>query len=109
MHNVDEQVDDSGRNEEDTDSDEVILNINRLSIRQCKPIIISLNVHGHNIDMECDTGSAISFINYLKNKKLFSNLPILPCKLILRYYTGELVRPVGVIKPIVKYKDKKKN
>lgn len=85
-----------------------IVNINQFTLSECKPVKITLNVQGENIDMECDTGSAISCISYDSYKKLFPHLPIEPCTLLLRYYTGEIVRPVGVIRPLVKYKDKEK-
>ncbi|XP_045449691.1 uncharacterized protein K02A2.6-like [Melitaea cinxia] len=98
----------SGAYSADSDSDEVIVPINRLSIGQCKPIMISLCVQGYDLKMECDTGSAISCINYQLYQKMFSNLQIKPTKLVLRYYTGELVCPVGVIRPVVKYNNTKK-
>lgn len=87
----------------DSESDEVIVPIHRLSLQQCTPILMLLNVHGLKLEMECDTGSAISCINYQLYKKHFSTLHIKPTNLVLRYYTGELVNPVGVIRPLVEY------
>ncbi|CAK1585021.1 unnamed protein product [Parnassius mnemosyne] len=74
-----------------------------------KPLFISLTVHGRDVQMECDTGSAISCISYELYKQQFSNLKLNMCSLLLRYYSGEQVKPVGVIRPLVKYKDKEKH
>lgn len=89
------------------DSDEVIMvELNKLTVTQCKPIYVSLEVHGKIMKFECDTGSAVSCINEYTYNELFSNLKMTKSHIVLRYYTGEYVRPVGVIKPFVKYKDK---
>ncbi|CAK1578752.1 unnamed protein product [Parnassius mnemosyne] len=94
---------------DETDSDEVrIFDIKKLSIEECTPLCISINVHGKDIDMECDTGSAVSCISYKFYKHNFSDLPISKCNVLLRYYTGEIVRPVGVATPLVRYKNTQK-
>ncbi|CAK1597369.1 unnamed protein product [Parnassius mnemosyne] len=90
-------------------SDEVMVCINQLSVSHYKPLFISLTVHGRDVQMECDTGSAVSCISYELYKQQFSNLKLNMCPLLLRYYTGEQVKPVGVIRPLVKYKDKEKH
>ncbi|CAK1589460.1 unnamed protein product [Parnassius mnemosyne] len=91
------------------ESDEVMVCINQLSVSHYKPLFISLTVHGRDVQMECDTGSAVSCISYELYKQQFSNLKLNMCPLLLRYYTGEQVKPVGVIRPLVKYKDKEKH
>lgn len=94
------------------DSDEVmscrIRNVNQLSISKCSPIIITLNIDGKDVKMECDTGSAVSCISYKLYLTLFKNLELKHCSLRLRYYTGEVVRPIGSIKPLVCYNGLKK-
>ncbi|XP_061704165.1 uncharacterized protein K02A2.6-like [Cydia pomonella] len=95
----------------DIDSDvslEVIADLNQISIADCKPIYIPINVQGKLLEMECDTGSALSCISYRQYQQLFSNLNLQKCNLKLSYYSRILVSPAGIIKPLVKYKDKKK-
>lgn len=104
QHQVDVQTTGS---DGEADSDEVIfVDVCRLSMTSCKPIYISLNVHNKDIAMECDTGSAVSCISRECYKRLFSDLTLQPCKLILRYYTGETVKPLGIIRPLVRYKNR---
>ncbi|XP_052740894.1 uncharacterized protein K02A2.6-like [Bicyclus anynana] len=91
------------------DSDEVISTcINNLSIQQCKPIEVTLNIQGQDLTMECDTGSAVSCISYNLYKRKFSDLKLFNSKLQLRYYTGECISPVGLLKPLVRYGQTKK-
>lgn len=104
-------VDDGGSSaQSDSEGSEEVTytNINTLSATQCKPIIITLNVHGKDVQMECDTGSAVSCISYELYKNQFHDLEMKPSKLLLKYYTGEIVQPVGVVKPVVKYRNCKK-
>ena len=108
VYNLQEEYVNNVKEDSDGDSDEVIVSINSLSINQCNPIMISLNVNNRNIEMECDTGSAISCISYQMYKRMFPTIKIQPCTLVLKYYTGELVRPVGLIRPIVIYNNKRK-
>ncbi|XP_063635189.1 uncharacterized protein K02A2.6-like [Cydia splendana] len=71
-----------------------------------KPYYVTLNVNNHDIKMEIDTGSAISCISPKVYEKYFSNCELKPGHLILRYYSGEKVRPLGRLKPLIKYKDR---
>ncbi|XP_063370633.1 uncharacterized protein K02A2.6-like [Cydia amplana] len=93
---------------EDSDmSDEVIIiHVNNLKAADYKPIFMKINVQGIDLDMECDTGSAISCVSKKVYEQLFSQLVLYSSNVRLRYYTGELVKPVGVVKPLVKYKDR---
>ncbi|CAH2085393.1 unnamed protein product [Euphydryas editha] len=91
------------------DSDEVILNMNNVWNNHYKPIMIAIIVHNRLLHMECDTGSAVSCISYEIYNKHFRDLKLKPCKIVLRYYTGELVRPLGMITPLVKYKKRQEN
>ncbi|XP_063534911.1 uncharacterized protein K02A2.6-like [Cydia strobilella] len=93
---------------EDSDmSDEVIIiHVNNLKAADYKPIFMKMNVQGIDLDMECDTGSAISCVSKKVYEQLFSQLILYSSNVRLRYFTGELVKPVGVVKPLVKYKDK---
>ncbi|XP_022820908.1 uncharacterized protein K02A2.6-like [Spodoptera litura] len=59
--------------------------------------------------MELDTGSAISSISKKTYDKLFNNRVIKPVNLVLIFYDGSNIRPLGVIRPKVQYKDKIKH
>ncbi|XP_063895857.1 uncharacterized protein K02A2.6 isoform X1 [Helicoverpa armigera] len=88
------------------ESDEVIvIDVCKLDVTKCKPVYIELKVNGKNLKMECDTGSAISCISQEGYRRLFTDLCLEPCNLMLKYYTGETVKPLGVILPMVEYKD----
>ncbi|XP_039750766.1 uncharacterized protein LOC120626995 isoform X1 [Pararge aegeria] len=93
----------------DSGSDEVILiDINQVDISECKPIYIPIIIHSKAVKMECDTGSAVSCVSEDVYNRYFGGLPIKQCRLALRYYTGEIVKPIGVITPQVEYKGTKK-
>lgn len=95
-----------GEGSDSEDSEEVIcIDFNQLTLGQCKPIMISVNIQNKTVAMECDTGSAVSCISFELYKQWFSSLQMKKSKLALRYYTGEVVHPIGVVKPRVSYKD----
>lgn len=103
---------DNHRNDDrsdDVQSDEVTTVFdfnNQVSLTDCKPLYTTLLVNDKLIKFEVDTGSAISCINEEVYRRLFNEMNIQKCNVILRYYTGELVKPVGLIRPLVKFKDK---
>jgi hypothetical protein len=108
-HNVDVAGSAQEGDRELEDSDEVMIkNVHQLSVSKCSPIIITLKVNGKDLKMECDTGSAVSCISYKLYLNLFRNLELIECSLKLRYYTGELIKPKGLIKPLVCYNGVKK-
>ncbi|CAH0719561.1 unnamed protein product, partial [Brenthis ino] len=91
------------------ESDEVIVvELNQLALELCKPFMVTLDVQNKAISMECDTGSAVSCISHEFYKKYLYDLKLEECRLILKYYTGETVRPVGVIRPLVRYRGQEK-
>ncbi|XP_063627468.1 uncharacterized protein K02A2.6-like [Cydia splendana] len=76
------------------------------SLSRYKPFMMTLDVNGIGLEMEVDSGSAISCISLECYQKLFNNLPILTPNLLVNFYAGGSLRPVGRITPIVKYKNK---
>ncbi|XP_028169209.1 uncharacterized protein LOC114359144 [Ostrinia furnacalis] len=97
------------RNEDSSESDNseevIFIDFNKITLNDCKPILISLIIDNRSVNMECDTGSAVSCISQEMYFKKFSHLKIKPCNLVLRYYTGETVKPIGMLQPCVKYKN----
>lgn len=92
----------------DGSSDEVIVDLYNFDSldRLCGPIEVEVSIDGSVVTMEADTGCLISCISYELYKKLFSHIPLCKHNLVMSYYTGETVRPIGKISPVVRYKKK---
>ncbi|XP_063371511.1 uncharacterized protein K02A2.6-like [Cydia amplana] len=85
-----------------SDSDEVNnFSINSSESLECEPYTIDVNIAGKWLNMEIDTGSAISCISLECYKKLFTHCKIQRSHLVLNYYTDIKVKPVGKIIPNV--------
>lgn len=65
-----------------------------------------IQVESKNIVMEIDTGSAISCISYDFYKSKFYGLPLLRTNVVLSFYSGARIAPLGKIVPNVKFRDK---
>lgn len=105
---VEEQV---GRDTESdgSNSDEVNnFSMDNKNFKKFKPYIVNLIVDKTNLPMEIDTGSAISCINSECYRQHFSRCKVLESDLSLRYYTGEIVKPVGKITISVGYEGRQK-
>lgn len=91
---------------EDSNSEEVNnFSINSF-IKNFGPYTINICVDKCILCMEIDTGSAISCISYDCYQQFLSNNKIIKSDLVLKYYTGEIVKPVGKITPLVTYRNK---
>lgn len=108
LHNIHE--DNRGIDNQDSESDEVSYH-NNYSIttknpqsQLLGPYTISVYVESCLLNMEIDTGSAISCISYDCYRNLFVHCKLKPSNLGLRYYTGETVTPVGMIEVKVQFK-----
>ncbi|XP_064478224.1 uncharacterized protein K02A2.6-like [Ornithodoros turicata] len=63
-----------------------------------RPISFTMRVEDLPLCMELVTGAAVSVISMDDYKALFSSKVLTPTSLVLRTYTGEVVKPCGVIK-----------
>ena len=70
-------------------------------------IWVNLKVEKKPLDMELDTGSAVSIIPYELYQKRFSDKNLEKATILLKTYTGERIAPVGVLKMNVEYKQQK--
>lgn len=61
-----------------------------------EPIMLSLIVEGVPLQMELDTGAAVSVMSLGQFRSLFPTVPLKETKLTLRTYTSEPVKPCGV-------------
>lgn len=68
-----------------------------------KPIYVSVLIENVKLNMEVDTGSAVSLISKKLYDKCFSKLPIQLTKTRLTSYTGEIIQLLGFIEVSVRY------
>ena len=64
---------------------------------------MDIEINGQVLNMEIDTGAAVSIISKATHQKLFSEVPIKSASLCLRTYTGEHIPVVGEMVTQVKY------
>ena len=67
-----------------------------------KPMFVEVIVNEQPLQMELDTGAAVSILPYEEYKKRFQKIPLQKTGSRLKTYTGELVRPQGQIEVMVK-------
>ena len=65
-------------------------------------ISVKPQIEGKLLEMELDTGAAVSLISKDMYNKHLSHLPLCPTDIILKTYTGEMISPEGVIIVVVK-------
>ncbi|XP_056012602.1 uncharacterized protein K02A2.6-like [Ostrea edulis] len=61
------------------------------------PILLNVRVNGKDIQMELDTGSAVSVISEEKFREIFGKQPLKSSNIKLRTYSGEKLKSVGVL------------
>ncbi|XP_054259297.1 uncharacterized protein K02A2.6-like [Macrosteles quadrilineatus] len=79
----------------------------KIDRRNGDKIMLDLSVEGKPVQMELDTGSAISTLPYSTFKKLEINRKIFHTQVQLRTYTREVFKPKGVVFVRCTYKDQK--
>lgn len=90
---------------EDSEREE---NVHQLCLNSYRPVSITVMVDDVPVKMEVDTGAAVSCVSKLTYLKYFKHNPIEKTDVVFRFYDGTKMRPVGTIKPMVKYKNKSK-
>ena len=95
---------DTGQQEKDSDTDsELPLFKIRDSSKVAHPLTVDIEINGRALNMEVDTGAAVSIISKTTYQKLFSEIPIKPASLRLRTYTSESIDVEGEMTAQVKY------
>ena len=95
---------DTGQPEKDSDTDsELPLFKIKDSSKAVHPITVDMKINGRVLNMEVDTGAAVSIISKATYQKLFSEVPVKPASLHLRTYTGETISIEGEMITQVKY------
>ena len=59
-------------------------------------ITVVPKVNGKKLEMELDTGAAVSLIPHELYKRKLHKLPLQPTDIVLRTYTGEALAPEGL-------------
>ena len=71
---------------------------------QSKPIIVTLELNGKSVDMEVDTGAAVSLMSKATQKKLFPQAKLQKTTLRLQtYITAETLSVLGTLEVLVNY------
>ncbi|XP_041378038.1 uncharacterized protein K02A2.6-like [Gigantopelta aegis] len=91
VHQVDESKSDS-----ESESDETAL-FYTTQKRKSDVIWVHPKVEGIDFPMELDTGSALSIISTEFYNKHFKHLPLQSTKVVMKTYTGEKIKPKGLI------------
>ncbi|KAK2159261.1 hypothetical protein NP493_1730g00003 [Ridgeia piscesae] len=73
-----------------------------------KPISVTMEVENRKLVMELDTGSAVSVIGEEKYHEQLRHVPLESTTLQLHTYTGETVKPLGVLSVKVRYGEQSK-
>lgn len=98
---------DSDGDTSNSDSDEVTYySITSQKLETFEPYKLDVCVEDINLSMEVDTGSAISCISDDCYRNNFNHCELKSTRLILKYYTGEIVKPLGKISVDVKFQNK---
>lgn len=80
----------------------------QMSLAKYKPVCISVLVGDVILNMEIDTGSALSCISRETFMKFYPSQYLHPCQIKLKFYDGSMIVPLGYVKVIVYYKGRSK-
>ena len=88
----------------DTASDESNpLPIHTLGGKHVKPKMVDLLINNKPVQMEIDTGAAVSLISEEVKRKLFPDIKLSKSRVLLQTYTGEQMTVLGEMRVHVKY------
>ena len=92
------------RNREEMHEGIKMMHLYSLGNRKSPPISIEMVIGGKKVEMEVDTGATVTVMGLAKCREL--GLPLKDLKetmVRLKTYTGEVVKPEGVLNVVVKY------
>ena len=72
--------------------------------RENKPMLITVAMEGKGLEMEVDTGAAVSILPYREYERSFNHLALKPSRVKLKTYSGERITPKGELTVDVKIK-----
>ena len=89
--------------------EEELLTVSINTVKRSDVISVTPRIEGKHLQMELDTGSAISVIPIRTYKELFSHKPLSETKTRLKTYSGETITPAGIINVLVNYEGQEHN
>ena len=89
--------------------EEELLTVSINTVKRADVISITPKIEGKYLKIELDTGSAISVIPIKMYRQLFSHRPLSATNTTLRTYSGQIIKPAGIIHVNVKYEDQEHN
>ncbi|XP_028416384.1 uncharacterized protein K02A2.6-like [Dendronephthya gigantea] len=97
------------QNESDSDSEDTLasLKIHKVAKGHTNIIWVTPEVEGKSLQMELDTGSAVSVLPLKQYNAMFKSFELHPTTTVLKTYTGEKIQPKGVMNVQVQYKEEK--
>ncbi|KAL3975969.1 inner nuclear membrane protein Man1 [Sarotherodon galilaeus] len=93
----------------DSQEDLACLELYTMQEKDNDAIWLTPKIQGVELQMELDTGSALSLISYEDYRDKFPNLKLKHTSVKLNTYTGERITPLGKLKVKVEYEKKKCN
>ncbi|XP_047998120.1 uncharacterized protein LOC125235564 [Leguminivora glycinivorella] len=108
IHHVQAEDGETQYEEEVTSGSDFEEDLHHLCLNDYKSVSLSLGLDDEVISMEIDTGCAVSCIGRDTYNKYFKHRPLEQFPLVLTVYDGRPVRPLGVIRPVVRFKNQLK-
>ena len=97
------RLDDDKRSHSSEDSNSDEYELHHLGKRSSEPVQVQMIINGKRLDMEVDTGAALSLISESKRRAIFPNEKLRPANLILKTYTNEPIEVMGTLNVRVQY------
>ena len=87
------------------EQDEVIIDADHEDVHMVTvpPIWLDVKIDGTSVDMELDTGAAVSILPYNMYKQTFSHLTLYSTRVKLRSYGNKIIKPEGELRTTVEY------
>ncbi len=101
MDHAEPSVGDTKSSSEEEDDNDLLLGVRTLGINRgsmSDVIYVHPIIEGNKQEMELDTGSAVAVIPKQMYNESYSDVPLLQTRVTLSTYTGEMVKPIGVMK-----------
>ncbi|KAL0892417.1 hypothetical protein ABMA27_015532 [Loxostege sticticalis] len=94
--------------DENSSTDDIEEKLHQLCLSSYKPVSLEVFIDGVSFKMEIDTGSSVSCISKATYNKYFKERKLESSDLIFKFYDGSSVKPLGIIKPMVQWNNKRK-
>ena len=89
------------------DDSESEFKLHKLGGHSSDPIRVTLSLNGKDLEMEVDTGAALSVISEATKQAVFPSETLRPSDLVLKTYTNERMEVKGTLNMRVQYGDQK--